>query len=232
MKRLNKNTKLIGIVAAIVIVILVLVAFIWSSNFSIQQNDQEYWGPERESFTIESPAGYVTWNSITDNPAHGDERNFMQVREANASNETYVDEISLISGKEYVIYIYYHNNATSSLNDNGAGIAEGAYVKAQIPAIVAKNSSNTAAVSYVGSENAIPAEVWDGINFINETKNDINLKFVSESAIIHSFGLVNGEILSDDIITTGTPIGFDALDGIVPGCNEYAGYVTLRIIAE
>ena len=35
------------------------------------------WGPDRPTFTIEQPANYVTFNSITNNPVHGDERNFV-----------------------------------------------------------------------------------------------------------------------------------------------------------
>ncbi len=34
------------------------------------------YGPERETFTIEKPASYITFNSITNNPNYGDERNF------------------------------------------------------------------------------------------------------------------------------------------------------------
>ena len=43
------------------------------------------WGPSRQTFTTAQPADYITFNSIVDNPAHGDERNFVQVREASAS---------------------------------------------------------------------------------------------------------------------------------------------------
>ena len=39
------------------------------------------WSPARSTFTTDKPATYVTFNSITNNPAHGDERNFMQIRE-------------------------------------------------------------------------------------------------------------------------------------------------------
>ena len=38
--------------------------------------------------------------------------------------------------------------------------------------------------------------------------------------------------MSDTIVSTGAPIGYDALDGVVPGCNEYAGYITLRVKAD
>ena len=189
------------------------------------------WGPSRDTYTIAVPADHVTFNSITDNPSQGDERNFVQVRESTASNTTYADSISLTAGKEYVVFIYFHNNASSSLNESGVGIANGAYAKAAIPATVKKGSTSTA-VGYVGASNATPAEVWDNIDFNNNTNGDIALRYVPGSTTIHSFGAVNGATMSDSIVTTGAPIGYESLNGVVPGCNEFAGYITLRVKAD
>ena len=190
------------------------------------------WGPSRQTFTTAQPADYVTFNSIIDNPSHGDERNFMQVREANASNTAYADQTSLAAGHEYVVYVYYHNNAASNFNASGVGIAKNAYVKAQIPAVVANGSNATKAVGYVGASNANPTQVWDDISFSNTTGGDIALRYVPGSATIHNFGLTNGKTMADSIVTTGASIGFDALDGTVPGCNEFAGFVTFRVKAD
>lgn len=190
------------------------------------------WGPSRDTYTIEHPADHVVFNSITNNPAQGDERNFMQVREATASNTTYADSISLSAGKEYVIYMYYHNDAASNLNASGVGKAVGSYAKAQIPAVVANGSANTQAVGYVGATNAQPKEVWDEISFKNATGGDIALRYVAGSTTIHNFGKSDGMTMSDNIVTSGAPLGYDALDGVVPGCNDYAGYVTFRVKAD
>jgi uncharacterized repeat protein (TIGR01451 family)/LPXTG-motif cell wall-anchored protein len=189
------------------------------------------WGPNRPTFTTAQPAGYVTFNSITDNPAHGDERNFVQVKEAGAGNDTYKETASLTPGKKYTVFMYYHNNAASNLNASGTGIATGAYAKAEIPAVVTKGATNTKAVGYVGAANAQPKEVFDDISFSNATAGDIALRFVDGSAKIYNKGSLNGSTLSDNIITTGTPIGFDTL-GIIPGCNEFAGYITFDIVAD
>ena len=186
------------------------------------------WGPSRPTYTIENPATYVTFNSITNNPSQGDERNFVQVRDANSGNETYVDSISLTPGHEYVVFVYFHNNAASNLNLK----ATGSYVKAQIPAIVTSGSTATKAVGYVGANNATPSEVWDDISFGNTTGGDIALSYVSGSATIHSKGAVNGLAMSDSVVTTGAPIGYSAINGEVPGCNEFAGYVTFRVKAD
>jgi len=190
------------------------------------------WGPDRPTYTTEHPADHVTFNSITDNPAHGDERNFVQVKEASASDSTYAENVSLTPGKEYTVFVYYHNNAASNLNASGKGIALGAYAKAEIPAVVTKGSTNTKALGYIGASNASPKEVYDDISFSNSTAGDIALRFIDGSAKIYNKGATNGKTLSDSIITTGAPIGHTSLDGKVPGCNDYAGYITFNIVAD
>ncbi len=189
------------------------------------------WGPSRTLFTTAHPAGYVTFNSITDNPAQGNETNFVQVKEATASNSTYAENVTLNAGKEYTVFVYYHNNAASNLNASGKGVALNAYVKAQIPAVVAKGSTGTKAVGYVGASNASPTEVFDDISFSNASAGDIALRYVGGSAKIYNKGALNGTTLSDNIVTTGAPIGFDTL-GTIPGCNEFAGYVTFNVKAD
>lgn len=190
------------------------------------------WGPNRQTFTTAAPADYVTFNSIVDNPAHGDERNFVQVKEAGAANSTYAENVSLTPGKTYTVFMYYHNNAASNLNANGSGIAHGAYAKAEIPAVVAKGSTGTKAVGYIGANNSNPLQVWDDISFSNATAGDIALRFVDGSAKIYNNGGANGATLSDSIITSGATIGYDALNGDIPGCNEYAGYITFDVVAD
>ena len=40
------------------------------------------WGPDRPTYTIEHPADHVTFDSITNNPDYGDERNFVTIKDA------------------------------------------------------------------------------------------------------------------------------------------------------
>jgi uncharacterized repeat protein (TIGR01451 family) len=185
------------------------------------------WGPNRTLYTMEAPAGHVTFNSITDNPVQGYEPNFMQVKNASASNSTYADSIKVQPGQEYTIFVYYHNDASSTLNASGVGIAHGAYVRAAIPAVVNGTANSDA---FVGATNATPAEVFDDITLTSDSS--VNLTMVPGSAHIYSNGAINGASLSDNIVTTGVPLGYDALDGVVPGCNQYAGYVTFNVKAS
>ena len=76
------------------------------------------WGPERTTYTNESPAPYAVFNSITDNVVIGDERNFVRMREAD-SDEKFRDEVEVEPGKEYEVFIYFHNNAATNTNETG-----------------------------------------------------------------------------------------------------------------
>ena len=68
-----------------VIATLVGAAFFGSTAFA--------YGPERQTFTAENPADHVTFNSITNNPTVGDERNFVRVRQVGSAQ--FVDSVDI-----------------------------------------------------------------------------------------------------------------------------------------
>jgi uncharacterized repeat protein (TIGR01451 family)/LPXTG-motif cell wall-anchored protein len=186
------------------------------------------WGPDRPTFTMDNPAPYVTFNSITNNPVQGDERNFVQIKEASASNTTYGENVTLQPGKEYEVFVFYHNDAASNLNDaahNYKGIANDAFMRVQMPSTV-KAGEKARITGFVGASNANPGEVWD--EAYGAAAGDYDLSYVPNSAVIRSNGAVNGKQLPNNLYTTGTPLGYDALDGKLPGCTQYSGYVTFR----
>lgn len=184
------------------------------------------YGPERATFTYAQPAPYVTFNSITDNPNVGDERNFVRVKEDSATT-TYGKDVTLQPGNTYQVSVYYHNNAADNLNASGAGIAKDVSLRMQMPASIAANASDTVD-GFINSSNANPTSVWDSANLKNGSAGAVALRYVPGSATVTSNGQVNGMTLPDAFLTTGTPLGYDALDGTLPGCNQYAGYVTYK----
>ncbi len=184
------------------------------------------YGPERATFTYASPAPYVTFNSITDNPKVGDERNFVRVKE-DSTTTTYGKDVTLQPGKTYQVEVYYHNNAASNLNASGAGIAKDVSLRMQMPASIAASASDTVD-GFINSSNANPTSVYDSANLKNGSTGAVALRYVPSSAVVTSNGAVNGAHLPDAFLTTGTPLGYDALNGTLPGCNQYAGYVTYK----
>lgn len=187
------------------------------------------YGPERPTYTIQHPADKVTFNSITDNPAVGDERNFVRVAEAGGTfNGT---GVKIEPGKEYEVYIYYHNNAKSSLNESGKGIARGVKVSTQYPTVVTPSQKGKVS-AIISATNADPPEVWDEAYFTTDY-SEVTLSYVPGSAKIYNSWGTNGSVLSDMIFTeSGTYIGMNKLDGVLFGCAEYSGHIIYKLKAE
>jgi uncharacterized repeat protein (TIGR01451 family)/LPXTG-motif cell wall-anchored protein len=210
-KRAPKRFTTLAIIAAAVIVPAFVMAY----------------GPDRATFTFAHPAPYVTFNSITDNPSVGDERNFLRIKEAGDSN-VYGKTVALTPGKTYQVSMYYHNNAASNLNDSGVGVAKDVKARIQMPATVAAGGTATV-TGFVNSSNANPTSVWDSSTAT--AVESVALRYVQGSAKVTSNGAVNGATLPDSLFTTGTNLGYDSLDGILKGCNQFAGYVTFSFVA-
>ena len=201
--------------------------------------DTKAWGPtDRPTYTNEKPADYATFNSITNNVAVGDERNFVRIREAGTEN-TFVDELEIVPGHEYEVYIYYHNNAASDTNEKGYGVATNTRVASAYPTIVNSNErgmvSGIITWSYVtpsAPNTPKDGKVWDEA-YITSKTDGVVLKYKTGSAIIHNSGEANGSVLPYTLFTNeGTPIGFNKLGGTLPGCAEYSGHITYTLIAE
>ena len=212
-KRAPKRTATITMIAAAVIIPAALLA----------------WGPVRQTFTMENPAPYPTFNSITDNPTVGDERNFVRIRPDDATSN-FGDTVALTPGKNYQVMVYYHNDAASNLNDSGVGIAKNVTARVQMPASVAGGSSATI-TGFINSSNANPTSVWDEATA--SSSSAVALRYVQGSAkIASSNGAVKGAALPDSLFTTGTNLGYNALDGTLPGCLQYSGYITFDFTVD
>jgi len=188
------------------------------------------WGPTRTTYTVESPAPVVAFNSITNNPNVGDERNFVGIRDTSAEN-VWHDDMTVQPGKEYYVRMYVHNNAAENLNL----VAENVTAKFNLPTTTGKSVQVNGFLnaSNVGSngkdQKGAFAEVYDHATF-NST-NDFNLAYVKDSLKYenNAFGAA-GTPLSESIFTSaGAKLGYDKLDGNIPGCFQYAGYVTFKV---
>ena len=203
-------------------------------TLNVKKEDIETWGPQdRQTFTWSNPADHVCFNSMTDNPEIGDEANFVRVRKA-GGHDKFVDNVIVEPGEEYEVNIYYHNNASASLNEGDRrGIAEN--VRLRMNYIASTLNAGEAAVirGTISSSNAIPKEVWDTA-YLN-AKEAVGLRYVPNSAVLHNTGSLGGTVLNDDAVfgkDGGTYLGYSkGYWGMIPGCNEFAGYVTFRLKA-
>lgn len=206
---IKRSPKIAALVAAVTGAVLVPAALL-------------AWGPNRATFTMASPATYVTFDSITDNPLiGGDERDFVSIRES-GTNNTWQENMTVQPGKTYTVRMYVHNNAASNLNL----VAQNVTAKFNLPSETGKSITVD---GFLDSSNANPTEVTDQATFSSD--QNFNLNLVQNSAVYenNAFG-PNGVALPNSLFTSqGALLGYDKLDGKIPGCLQYSGYVTFEV---
>lgn len=187
------------------------------------------WGPERPTYTMANPADHAVFNSITDNAAIGDERDFVRIVEADTSN-TLNSDLAIEPGKEYIVSIYFHNDASEIYNTsahNRVGMALGTRVISYFPEKLDQYERGKIE-GYITANNTDPKTVWDEA-YITARKA-LTIEYVKDSAKVYSEWPTNGTILSDSIFTPdGALIGLTSINGAIPGCDKYAGRVMYRI---
>lgn len=184
------------------------------------------WGPSRPTFTEQSPATFITFNSITNNTFYGDERFFASVKDAANTGTAggWTDNQTVEPGKEYLVRVYVHNNAASNLNL----VAKNVRASVSMPTTTGKNMAIS---NFITADNASPNKIWDDVNF--KSDKNFNLVYVPGSATFHNNSVgknAGGVALPDSIVTsTGAQLGYDKLDGNIPGCYQYSGYVYFKV---
>lgn len=168
----------------------------------------------------------ITFNSISDNPAlGGDEKNFVSARQVDSGSEVWnANTIAAEDGEKYYVRMYVHN-------DNPGGddaVAKDTAVRFD----VAEGSGTEVEVQgLITSSNASPSEYYDSVRFTNDTA--FHLEYVPGSAFIENNGVAagGGIGLSDEIVEAenGVLVGYDTLDGNLPGGYPYAAYVGIEV---
>lgn len=181
------------------------------------------WGPDRPTYTVEHPADHITFNSITNNGDYGDERNFVTIKDtANTNAGGWVDEISVQNNKEYAVRMYVHNNAHQDLNL----VAENVMAKFNLPTYEGKRVQID---GYLSASNATPGTVYDQAVFSSDA--NFKLDYIEGSATYINNVHTSGIALSDNVIGSGAQLGYNQMDGKIPGCFQYSGYVTFKVKA-
>ncbi len=182
------------------------------------------YGPDRPTIEYTGPgtpgADHVVFNSFTNVPNVGDERQFFHGQVVGTGS--YSDPVQADIGDEVLVRVYVHNNADSSLNESGEGVAVNTRVRVELPTVVSNDQQATA---FISADNAQPQEIFDTINIVSDQA--YRLDYIQGSANIRTNFI--DQALSDDLVDGGVQIGHDSLDGTQNGCFEYAAYVTFRV---
>lgn len=186
------------------------------------------------------------FNSFVNTPSYGDERNFTRIAEVSPgqspTSASYTETQNAVAGKEYWVRTLVHNDANQNLNcvpehrdatkndctqvDPGSpGIAVGTTVRLEIAGGVANGIE---VMTKVSASNATPAVVWDTATLANST-NAFSVAYVPGSAVLFNGAHQSGIALPDSITGNGAPIGFNAMDGTIPGCFDFSAYVYVKV---
>ena len=194
------------------------------------------WGPERTTYTNESPADHAVFNSITNNAAVGDERDFVRIAEVatDGGRNAYVNEVHVTGGKDYEISVYYHNNASTTLNDaahNYIGVARKTRLAVQFASTIEAGATGQID-GKITSTTTDPESVWDEAFMIADEK--VKITYISGSARIYNDWSLSGtQLKSEELFSAeGIYLGVRELNGLIPGCDEFSGSVRFRVHAE
>ena len=120
--------------------------------------------------------------------------------------------------------MYVHNNAADNLNL----VAENTAARFNVPTYAAKQIQID---GFLSSSNAQPGTVYDQAIFTSD--KNFKLNYVAGSAKYTNNVFTGGVKLNDSIVNgNGTLLGYDKLDGKIPGCFKYSGWVTFTVKAE
>lgn len=220
---MNKIYKtIVGVSASAVVLAAALTPILVSAygdNTGTEEGRQTYSIAQIENGDL---GDKITFNSISDGKI-GDERYFVGAKVAGTTVDTWKSEIKVKDGETYTVRLYVHNNSPRGMQ----AIAKGVKATFSIPTNVAKTQT---IVGYLDSSNATPTRYWDEVTFVAD--ENVYLEYVEGSAVYENAD-ENGKArtfnLPNEIITSGATLGYNSMNGEIPGCFQYDGVVTIDV---
>lgn len=189
------------------------------------------WGPRRALYARDQDIARPVFNSVVNHPGTGDERYFVRIAEKAAQGvKNYQSDILLEAGRQYEVYIAWHNDAKGIYNERAwrfQGAARDVRLASSFPPTLAAGERGLVSGTFFSS-NAAPPAVWSGARV--SAGEAVKLAYVAGSARIHTQWGKNGCVLSTSLFSDlGTFIGLNELNGVIPGGDIYSGCVTYTI---
>ena len=161
----------------------------------------------------------ITFNSIYTGGKIGDERNFVGARLTTGNASVYnADSIDVEDDQVYTIRLYVHNNSPLAEKATATGVS----VNFSLPTAVAKSQT---IIGYLNSTNAKPTRYYDEV--VLNSNDDFYMEYVKGSAQYRNEKGVFA--LPDTIINDNVQIGYESMNGEIPGCFKYDGEATIQV---
>ncbi|MDO4526604.1 MAG: hypothetical protein Q4B87_00730 [Candidatus Saccharibacteria bacterium] len=160
----------------------------------------------------------ITFNSIT-NGKIGDERNFVGAKLTSGNASVYnANEINVEDGQTYTIRLYVHNNNPQGDDKVASDVA----VNFSLPTTVATEQT---VIGYLNSSNATPTRYWDEVTL--KSSDNFYIEYVKGSA---KYTNTQGTFsLPDTVINQSELVGYESMNGQIPGCYKYDGEATIEV---
>lgn len=193
-----------------------------SANSEMRVSDG--WGPDRPTYHDDTFPSALTFNSTSDNPNLGDERNFVSVKPKDLTQAGgWVDSLEVQNNREYLVNIYVRLDGPTN------HAAKGTKLSVNLPACTGHRIGIAA---FVSSLDAFPNEIWDGASFWS--RNDFNLALVPDSGYVYSNAHPGGLALPvGELVTAkGISLGSTQLDGVFQPGYEHSVRVAFTVRAQ
>lgn len=171
----------------------------------------------------------ATLNSLDDGP-FGNEARFMAVYPISERGEHVAYEpgqqpqtLTVENGQRLLLRVAVHNS-------NPAVVAEDVMVALSVPT---ETNTSIEVLGLIQASNATPDQYQDSVTLTSETP--FHLEYAYGTARLENSGIGGGGgiPLGDEIVTRadegGVVIGYDALDGKLPGGEDYVSYVSCEV---
>ena len=194
------------------------------------------------TWTWNQPAPYVYFNSITDNPYWGNEQDFVRIIDANGNQ---VNNVSVQDGQTYTVQMLVHNDSSLGLKPDATDVRGG------LGYDVNNDGTSTTITGVVRASNVGAMTQADGKvlsvggngqwtdTVIFSSTSKFKLSYVPGTAnYTTQFSGANyndgGKTfqLPDSAINTGTSLGFNSMDGNIPGCWPHHGILTAKFTVK
>ncbi|MDR2487507.1 MAG: hypothetical protein LBD12_06020 [Clostridiales Family XIII bacterium] len=180
------------------------------------------WGPDREIYSVKDPPDEVVFNSLSDSPQRGDERDFVLARPVDGPEDAWTNELEVTKGGDYYVQVYFCNDAEKGSRWNA--------LEAKTNVIFSQGFlKDTKLSATISATNANPPKIWDDVHFFGD--KEFIIYYLEGSSVLLTPGTPEGGVaLPDTIISEeGALIGYEEPDGIVPPGADNAGYVLFRV---
>lgn len=173
----------------------------------------------------------IVFNSISDSTI-GHEFNFVGARENNGETIDYwnANEIEAENGKTYTVRLFCHNN--SRLPSNIATGVKVSFTLSDTKYVTNDEQYEAAVHGYIRSSNSNPEWVSDGVKFTSD--RPFHLVYIIGTAMFENNAIGSmengGFRLDDSVVGDWVTIGYNKMDGRIPGCYQYSSVTTIKVM--